>query len=271
MNSTPVPAGERYLFDNSSAWSATRFAALERCYDPVSHRNLTHTGLGIGWQCLEVGAGGGSLGVWLADAVGADGEVTVTDLAPPPDPSPHAAANLRLIEHDIVHDALPENTFDLVHARLVLLHLPQRHRVLKKLLHALRPGGHLVLEEFDCGHVPVLHAPDVEAAALFTRVHGALMELLKVAGGDPLWGRRAHGALLDSGYVSVRSTLYAEAWTGGGDGVALHRANTAQVREELHEAGISEEELEAFWCLLEDPDFAVQSYPLVAIHGRRPR
>ncbi|MBR7678029.1 class I SAM-dependent methyltransferase, partial [Streptomyces daliensis] len=160
MNSTPAPTGERYLFDHSSAWSTTRSTALERCYDPVSRRNLAHTGIGPGRQCLEAGGGAGPLGIWLADAVGADGQVTVTDPALPPDRPPHAAANLRLTDHDIANDTLPDTTFDLIHARLVLLHLPRPHRILKKLLHALKPGGHLVPEDFDRGHVPPLHTPD---------------------------------------------------------------------------------------------------------------
>src|SRR5262249_20305982 len=33
-----------------------------------------------GWRCLEVGAGRGSMAVWLAEQVGANGHVVATDI-----------------------------------------------------------------------------------------------------------------------------------------------------------------------------------------------
>src|SRR5262249_2243703 len=41
--------------------------------------------------------------------------------------------------HDIGTDPLPEQAFDLIHARLVLQHVPQRHDALAELVAALRP------------------------------------------------------------------------------------------------------------------------------------
>ncbi|OLZ65342.1 hypothetical protein AV521_32160 [Streptomyces sp. IMTB 2501] len=90
--------------------------------------------------------------------MGPDGEVTVTDLEPRWAASRSRPAHVRLLRHDIVRDPLPGRDYDLVHARLVLLHLPERLSVLRRLVSALRPGGWLVLEEFDCGWTPVLAA-----------------------------------------------------------------------------------------------------------------
>jgi SAM-dependent methyltransferase len=50
--------------------------------------------------------------------------------------------------HDITADAIPLARYDLIHARLVLSHLPQRRDVLVRLIEALRPGGWLVIEDF---------------------------------------------------------------------------------------------------------------------------
>ena len=50
------------------------------------------------------------------------------------------AAPLETREHDIVIDELPEAEFVLVHARLVLVHLPERRRALARMVRALRPG-----------------------------------------------------------------------------------------------------------------------------------
>ncbi|MEV0911430.1 class I SAM-dependent methyltransferase [Streptomyces hokutonensis] len=134
-----------YLFDSAAAQAAGRFSALESCYDPVSRRQLELTGLATGWRCLEVGGGSASLGDWLGERVGPRGEVTVTELEPRWAASRHRPDHVRLLRHDIVHDPLPGMDYDLVHARLVLLHLPERLEVLEKLVAALRPGGWLVL------------------------------------------------------------------------------------------------------------------------------
>ena len=53
-----------------------------------------------------------------------------------------------MARHDITADAIPLARYDLIHARLVLSHLPQRREVLVRLTQALRPGGWLVIEDF---------------------------------------------------------------------------------------------------------------------------
>lgn len=258
-----------YALDNVAAQAADRFLALETCYDPVTRAHLAATGLGPGWCCLEVGGGGGSVGTWLAEQVGPEGRVTVTDIAPDRMAGAPLPDNLRVIRHDIVHDPLPEDTYDLVHARLVLLHLPERLDVLARLVRSLRPGGLLVLEEFDCRWTPVLAAPDPAAADLFHLVHDAFLARLAHAGADVQWGSRIYQALRDAGLHEVAATTYSQAWPGASPAIALHRANSVQLRGELLDSGISAQQLQDFWNLLENPAFAVSSYPLTTACGRR--
>ncbi|MEU6139276.1 methyltransferase domain-containing protein [Streptomyces sp. NPDC047081] len=259
----------RYLFDNTGIQTENRFQALEACYDPFSRRQLARTGLAPGWRCLEVGGGGGSLGDWLGERVGPGGEVTITDLDPrwtTRDRPPH----VRVLRHDIVQEPLPADGYDLVHARLVLLHLPERLDVLDRLVAALRPGGLLVLEEFDCTWQPVLTAPDPASAALYERVQAALMAQLEKRGADGMWGRNVFGAMADAGLRDLTATTYAESWTGGGTGVGLHQANARQVADGLRAEGITDDELSRYHALLADPAFTVNSLPLISVTGRRP-
>ncbi|WP_210588321.1 methyltransferase [Streptomyces sp. GESEQ-35] len=260
----------RYLFDNKHDSTPDRFSILETTYDPFSRRRLEATGLAPGWRCLEVGGGGGSLGDWLAERVGPAGEVTVTDLEPRWAESRPHASNLRLLRHDIVRDPLPGGDYDLVHARLVLLHLPERLAVLDRLVDALRPGGRLVLDEFDCSWMPVLAAPDESAVALFQRVQSALLAELEKAGADPVWGRRTLAAMARAGLGELTAQTYAEAWQGGGAGIDFHRVNMRQAAEGLREQGVTDEELGRFYALLKDPGFVVNSYALISCQGRRP-
>jgi trans-aconitate methyltransferase len=53
-----------------------------------------------------------------------------------------------------VTDPLPDAAFDLIHARLVLIHVPEREEVLARLVAALKPGGWMVEEEFDSQSLP---------------------------------------------------------------------------------------------------------------------
>jgi 2-polyprenyl-3-methyl-5-hydroxy-6-metoxy-1,4-benzoquinol methylase len=49
-----------------------RLSLLEQIYDPVSRRRRAL--VQPGWRCLEVGAGRGSMAVWLAEQVGPTGQ-----------------------------------------------------------------------------------------------------------------------------------------------------------------------------------------------------
>ena len=61
--------------------ASTRFAALADCFDSGTRRHLMNRGVAPGWQCLEVGGGGGSIAVnRLSDQIGAQGRVVVTDI-----------------------------------------------------------------------------------------------------------------------------------------------------------------------------------------------
>jgi 2-polyprenyl-3-methyl-5-hydroxy-6-metoxy-1,4-benzoquinol methylase len=70
-----------YVFDNSDEEpTRQRFIGLPHVFDPGTTRHLLARGVGPGWHCLEVGAGGGSIALWLAEQVGATGSVVATDI-----------------------------------------------------------------------------------------------------------------------------------------------------------------------------------------------
>ena len=157
-------AGFTYALDNSSRETPARFDALSGMFDRGTIRHLEDRGVSESWRCLEVGGGGGSITAWLANRVGPTGHVLVTDV----DPrflEPLSAQNVEVRKHNIVTDPLPNATFDLIHARLVLIHLPEREKVLARLVSALKPGGWLVDEDFDS--VSLLPDPTVILARSF--------------------------------------------------------------------------------------------------------
>ncbi|SDD58820.1 class I SAM-dependent methyltransferase [Glycomyces harbinensis] len=258
----------RYMLDNDGAEAPDRFAVLARRYDAHTRDCLDRLGLAPGARCLEVGAGAGSVAAWMADRVAPDGSVLATDLKPAPSTTPRA--NLAVRRHDIVRDPLPEGEFDIAHARLVLMHLPDRLTALANMVRALRPGGGLLVEDFALAHAPVLETPDTESTALFAEVHDAFVRVMAGAGADIRWAERSFAAAREVGLTDLRTSVFTETWRGGGDGIALHRVNTRQLRTELVQGGVAPERLERFWALLDDPAFAVTSYSLVSVWGRKP-
>ena len=117
-----------------------RLDLLEQIYDPTSQARRTL--VQPGWRCLEVGAGRGSMAVWLATQVGPTGHVVATDL----DTrylSRLELPNLEVVRHNILDDpldALGAGAFDLVCSRLMLFHLQDRQeRAIEQMVACLRP------------------------------------------------------------------------------------------------------------------------------------
>jgi SAM-dependent methyltransferase len=142
-----------YLLPNSDPETPARFAALCQLFDDNSIHHLINCGVTTGWHCLVVGAGGGSVATWLADRVGASGYVLATDI----DPrflKPLRLPNMEVRRHDVAVDVLPQDAFDLVHARLVLHHIPQREKALQSMISTLKPGGWILVEDHDSVSMP---------------------------------------------------------------------------------------------------------------------
>lgn len=149
-------SNNEYLFhDASDAAELERLRMLESVFDEKSRRWLASSGPLAGRRCLEVGAGAGSIAEWLGSEVGATGSVMAVDtnarfirrLEP----------KIAVLEGELRAAALPARSFDLVHARYVLIHNADSSAVLDAMVQALKPGGVLVLEE-----------PDFSAAAALT-------------------------------------------------------------------------------------------------------
>jgi len=232
---TRQSASSTYLLDNASPETRARFNALSMLYDQRTIEHLESCGVGPGWNCLEVGGGGGTIAVWLAERVGSTGHVLATDLDPRfLDGSKFP--NLEVRRHNVVTDALREAAFDLIHSRLVLIHLPERDTVLARLITALKPGGWLVLEDFDSASLssdPFLNSGEIQL-----KTQTALYRVVEDAGIERRWGRLLFSRMRALGLVDVRAEGRLSMWCGGSAGAALTRANFQQLHEELIASGL---------------------------------
>jgi len=255
-----------YVFDNAEQQAQQRMAALPALYDPGTIRHLTQLGVGEGWRCLEIGAGGGTIARWLSERVGPTGRVLATDL------DTRFLENLRLPnvevrKHNIESDPLPQNAFDLIHLRLVLVHLLSRDRVLQALVGALRSGGWLLAEEFDS----LSMTPDASVNPAETSLEADVVfrEVMVARGLDLRYGRLLPSRFRQIGLVDVGAEGRVPLWRGGGYGGILMRANLEQLREDILATGrITQDQFERDLARLDDEEFVRPSSVMWAAWGR---
>lgn len=249
--------------------AATRFAALSAIFDPATKRHLLNRGPMTGWHSLEVGGGAGSIASWLSAQVGPSGRVLVTDI----DTrflDRLSAVNLEVLRHDVTRDELGEQGFDLVHTRMVLIHLPERNEVLERLAAALKPGGWLVCEEFDSASVP----PDPVACPgeVSLKARHAMARLNDERGGHRQFGRLLFGRFRELGLVDVDAEAHLSMVRPHSQFATLLKASLERRREAMIDAGhITEEEFDRDLARMDAPDFMMPSPIMWTAWGRRPQ
>ena len=267
LHSEAPHPGSSYIFDNAEPLAEWRHKGLSDVFDPGTQRLLSERGVGRGWRCLEVGTGGGSVARWLAGRVGPSGCVLATDINPRL-PVGQMPRNLEVRRHDITTNGLPDGRFDLVYARLVLSHLPARDAALARMARALKPGGWLLVEDFDVlGMTP---DPDAGPAEMQLKSHEAVLQVMQDRQLDLRCGRRVARKMRELGLAEIGAEARAYLWQSGSPSACVIWANLRQMRASILATGLVDEaEFAADLDRLEDPFFGYSSPVLWATWGRR--
>lgn len=249
-----------------------RLTLLEEIFDPLSRQRRAF--VQPGWRCLEVGAGRGSMAVWLAQQVGANGRVVATDV----DTTylnQHRLPNLEVHRHDILSDSLDTlepGSFDLVCARLVLFWLAGKQEVaIRRMVECLRPGGWLLDEDGDWGMVAPVD-PTHSHYALYHRVwkNG---EWWVPRGYDPAFGRTLPRLFERCGLVNIRHKASATVLRGGSPWGRWWLQSLEGIRaSERADGSLTEErdqEYEVLTAPLTDPSFWFLTALIHACWGQR--
>ncbi len=262
-------AGEGYLLDNRVAAAGTRLEALAAIFDPVTFRHIDALGIDDGWRCWEVGAGGPSVVRWLARRVGPTGRVLATDI----DVSwtrDAAGPGVEVRRHDVAADQPPAETFDLVHARLVLVHVADRDKALRSMVQVLAPGGRLLVEDADPALQP-LSCLDPRSAEeeLANRLRTGFRALMAGRGADLAYGRKLPGLLRGVGLVDVAADAY---FPVALPGCAVLEATTIDViRDQLVEHGVAtSEEIDSHLAAVAAGRLDLAQPPMISAWGRVP-
>lgn len=257
-----------YALSNTWQHARQRLALLEAQLDPATRRRILDAGIGPGSQCLEVGAGGGSIAHWLCQVVGPTGRVLATDIDPAMT-ALDAPPQLEVLQHDLTREPLPGGAFDLVHARWLLHHLPDLDAAIARLIDALKPGGLLLVEEPD--FYPV-HAAHAGAPPLYAQFMDALTRAVVAATGrDCYWARGLPALLASHGLQDVQAAADVAVLHGGGPLARFYRLSGQQARQRVLDAGlIDAADYDAALALLDDPGLWAFGACTVAAWGRRP-
>ena len=247
-----------------------RLDLLEQIYDPTSRARRTL--VQPGWRCLEVGAGRGSMAVWLATQVGPTGHVVATDL----DTrylSRLELPNLEVVRHNILDDpldALGAGSFDLVCSRLMLFHLQNRQeQAIKQMVACLRPGGWLVDEDSDWATAGQPVDPAHPRFDDYQRVWRD-GDWWTVRGYDKTFGRRLPALFERAGLEDIHAEASSEVVRGGSPWPTWW-IPTLEVIDELGGADeASRADVAVMTEALADPTLWVHREVLHACRGRKP-
>jgi SAM-dependent methyltransferase len=258
----------KYVFDNAGGNAQVRYRGLSDLYDANSIRHIERRGVERGWSCLEVGGGGGSIASWLCARVGVTGRVLATDI----DPrflETLSYPNLEVRRHDIRREDLPNRQFDLAHVRLVLMHLADPEMALRRIVEALKPGGWLVVEEFDC--LTFLPDPAVNPSEINLKTRHAFHRLLSARGVDLRYGRLLPQKLQANGLVNIGAEASVSTYSGKSAGTSFVRFNFEEMRESmLGSRLISQEEFEADLRRIDDQNCLMPLWMMWTVWGQRP-
>ncbi|MEU7058132.1 class I SAM-dependent methyltransferase [Streptomyces sp. NPDC046197] len=196
----PGRYGER-VFRPQDEGEAERIDLAALVYDATTIARLRQLGAGPGWRCLDVGAGTGTVARLLlreagvAEVVAADRDIRFLRSEP--------VAGLTALETDVTSDRFAPGLFDLVHARFVLMHLPDPARMVRQLARLLVPGGVLVLS--DAVDVTTDDAPDTPYILAMRAMWRGLRETI---GTDISWVPHCPRLMLAAGLAPVAAEIH---------------------------------------------------------------
>jgi SAM-dependent methyltransferase len=259
-----------YAFSNDSPEAKAQHEALAALLDEFTTQRLVNVVELWGAKCADIATGGGSIAQWLAHEVGPTGSVLATDLNPCPiHISP--GTPLRVLQHDITSNNPFGQDYDLIHARLLLNHLPTRREVLHRLALRLAPGGVLVTSDF-WPTMPidfVVKAPTLQDETRLQLFQKKMLLVLHDHGNDRTWSRTAARWYEHEGLTDVRTVIHGGYWRGGGPGCRLLIAGMQQLSKDLQRSGLTAEEQALVRGLLADPRVLLHGHSLYSTSGRR--
>jgi SAM-dependent methyltransferase len=237
---------------------------------------LDRVGIAEGWQAIDLGCGPSGILDLLADRVGPAGRVVGLEFEPAnvalarEFAAEHSLANVEVIQGDAHRTGFPSATYDLVHARTLLINIPDPAAVVAEMARLARPGGWVAALEPDGGGA-VCYPPH----PAWDRLTQIFFSAQQVDGADTFIGRRLPELLRRAGLVDIGVEAKADIYPAGNSRRTIRADLVRSMRPKILAAGIaSERELDevdqAVREHLSDPDTVMLPHLLFLAWGRKP-
>jgi SAM-dependent methyltransferase len=184
-----------------------RLSAMNEMLNPTSVGMMGLRGVRT---ILDVGCGMGQLTRAMARAAGPDARVIGVERSKEQlDEAVRQAAasdegdRVEFRQGDVRKLPLSEaewSSFDIVHSRFLLEHLPETGRVVRAMVQALRPGGRIILEDDDHANLRLWPEPPG-----FDLIWNAYLQSYFKLGNDPYIGRRLVSLIHEAGASPMRN------------------------------------------------------------------
>jgi ubiquinone/menaquinone biosynthesis C-methylase UbiE len=243
---------------------------------PEAEELLGRIGVTPGQAVADLGCGPSGILTELSAAVSAAGSVIGLDASPAhvamatEYAKSHRLANVTVTEGDARHTGLPDGSFDLVHARTLLVTVPEPAGVLTEMARLARPGGWVASQEPDCEHA--LCYPPLPA---WDRLQEIIWDSFRRSGADPFLGRRLPELYRQAGLADVEVTVHAKTYPAGHSRRTVIPDLVRSLQSVIVERGLADErelaELDrAVREHLADPRTLMMPHLLVVAWGRKP-
>ena len=237
---------------------------------------LDRVGIAEGWQVIDLGCGPSGVLDLLAERVGPAGRVVGLDYEPAnvalarEFAAERGLANVEVIQADAHRTSFPSASYDLVHARTLLINIPDPAAVVAEMVRLTRPGGWMAVLEPDGGG-SICH-PAHPAWDRLTQIFRSAQE---VDGADTFIGRRVPELFRQAGLIDIGVEAKADIYPAGNSRRTILADLVRSMRPKIVAAAIaSERELDevdhAVREHLSDPRTLMMPNLLFLAWGRKP-
>jgi SAM-dependent methyltransferase len=267
--------GEQYLLGYSEAEELR----LKRQAEELRQESaglFDRTGLGLGDRAIDLGCGPQGALDLLSQRVGSTGQVIgiernrdsvamarrfVAD---------RDLKNVEVVQGDATATGLPRASFDLVHARLVLVNVPYVEAIVREMFRLARPGG--VLASYEADYLSHVCDPPLRA---WDRLFEIFEGYSSANGIDLFVGRRTHRLFREAGLVGIEVNPVIHVYPHGHNRRTVFWDFLRNVRDRvLEQELIGESEFEELTAELKEhldrPDTLVVSHLFFQVWGRKP-
>jgi ubiquinone/menaquinone biosynthesis C-methylase UbiE len=258
--------------------SAGESSRLQRQAEELLAANavlLDRTPLGPGDAAIDLGCGPRGILDLLAQRVGPSGRVVGMDA----DPTHVAMAaeliatrkldNVEVLLGDARNTGLASSSFDVVHARTLLVNVPEPAEVVGEMVRLAKPRGWVLSFEPDC-ELSVCYP----ANPAYQRLFDMFAPVVTRNGADVIIGRRVAELYRGAGLADVQVEVLAEAYPHGHTRRSVLVDLIRSMRPHVLELGFAtEEELEQLFAdalsHLHNPDTVVVPFIFFLVSGRK--